>query len=358
MQLERAHRRDEDDGGRVESGRGAHDVEELLGAEVEAETRLGDRVVRVREGHLRREDRVAAVRDVRERPAVDERGDAVEGLDEVRLQRVLEEDHHRADGVEVARRHGRLRVRERDDHPREAPAQVVLALGETERRHDLRGGRDVETGLPRDALERAAEADDDVPERAVVHVDHAAQDDAARVDSERAVVLEVVVEERREEVVRRRDRMEVAREVEVDVRLRDEPGLSAAGRAALHPERRAERRLAQREADALADPSEPLREPDRRRRLPFARVRRRDRRDQDEPALRPGVAEHGRVDLGLVLSVQRERLAGDSEVPGDVGDGAHARTSPDTVVRAAGARTGADASQGVESSLYTSSLRR
>ena len=42
------------------------------------------------------DERVVAVGDVRERPAVDERRLALERLHEVRLDRVLEDDGHRA----------------------------------------------------------------------------------------------------------------------------------------------------------------------------------------------------------------------------------------------------------------------
>ena len=47
----------------------------------------------------------------------------------------------------------------------------------------------------------AAEADDHVAQRAVVHVEHAAPGNVARVDAERVAVVEVVVEQRGEQVV-------------------------------------------------------------------------------------------------------------------------------------------------------------
>ena len=59
------------------------------------------------------------------------------------------------------------------------------------------------------------------------------------VDAERVAVMEVVVEHRGEQVVRRRDRVEVAGEVEVDLVHRDHLRVAAARRAALHAEHRA-----------------------------------------------------------------------------------------------------------------------
>ena len=84
LHLERAHRRDEHRGFRVQPADAALDVEELLRAEIGAEARFGDDDVAEREAGARGEDAVAAVRDVAERPGVQDRGAAFERLHEVR----------------------------------------------------------------------------------------------------------------------------------------------------------------------------------------------------------------------------------------------------------------------------------
>ena len=94
--LERADRRDEDDGARLQAARAADDVEELLHAHVRAEAALRDDVVAELERDEVGDERVVAVGDVRERAAVDERRLALERLHEVRLDRVLEQHGHRA----------------------------------------------------------------------------------------------------------------------------------------------------------------------------------------------------------------------------------------------------------------------
>ena len=92
-------------GGHDDHGRGlqprqaALDVQELLGAQVRAEARLGDGVVRQPQGHLGGHDGVAAVGDVGEGSAVDEGGGALQGLDQVGLQRVLQQRRHGALGL-------------------------------------------------------------------------------------------------------------------------------------------------------------------------------------------------------------------------------------------------------------------
>ena len=76
---------------------------------------------------------------------------------------------------------------------------------------------------------------------------------------QRVALLQVIVEQRREQRVRARDRVEVAGEVEVDVLHRQHLRVAAARRAALHAEHRPEARLAHAEdrvhADRVAAPA-------------------------------------------------------------------------------------------------------
>ena len=99
--LDRAHGRDEHDGARREVAEAADDVEELLHAHVRAEARLGDDVVAELHADQVGDERVVAVGDVRERAAVHQARLALERLDQVRLERVLEQHGHRAGGAEV-----------------------------------------------------------------------------------------------------------------------------------------------------------------------------------------------------------------------------------------------------------------
>ena len=113
------------------------------------------------------------------------------------------------------------------------------------------------------------------------------QSDAADVDAERVAPVDVVVDQRREQVVGGGDGVEVAGEMEVDVLHRHDLRIAAAGGAALHAEAGAERGLAQAQHRLLADAVERVGEADRGRRLALARRRRGDRGDEDQLAVRP-----------------------------------------------------------------------
>ena len=219
-------------------------------------------------------------------PAVDERRRVLERLHQIRRERVAQDRRHRAVRVEIARSHRAMVPCVSDDDLAQALAEVGEARREAEHGHHLARDDDVETRLARDTRCRAAEADDDVAQRAVVHVEHASPGDPAHVDAERVAAMDVVVDECGEQIRRHGDRREVTREVEVDVLHGNDLRVAAAGCAALHAEHRAERRFAQADHRAAADPVERVAEPDGGRRLALAGRRGRDGRHEHELAVR------------------------------------------------------------------------
>ena len=99
MVLQRSHGGDQHDRARSQVADATGDVEELLHAHVRREARLGHDVLAELEPDPIGDERVVAVRDVRERAAVDEGRLTFERLHEVRLDRVLQDDGHRAGGA-------------------------------------------------------------------------------------------------------------------------------------------------------------------------------------------------------------------------------------------------------------------
>ena len=162
----------------------------------------------------------------------------------------------------------------------------------------------------------AAQPHHDLAQRPVVHVDDPLPGDRARVDAERVAVVDVVVDQGGQQVVGRRDRREVAGEVEVDVGHRHHLGVAAPGGAALHPEHRPHAGLAQRRRRPDADVAQPVGEADHRGGLALTGRGRRDGRDQHQPARRSAL--EGRqprpVELRHVAAVRDQRLVGHAEL--------------------------------------------
>src|SRR5699024_8881678 len=235
------------------------------------------------------------VGDVGEGTAVDEGGGVLERLDEVGRQRVAQQGGHRTRRPQVVDRDRRAVAGVRDDDAGQAGPQVRDTGGQAEDGHDLAGDDDVEVVLARNSAVQPAQADRRVPQCAVVQVHDAVDVDPTGVDVQRVAVMDVVVQHRRGQVVRQRDRVEVAREVEVDVLHGDDLRVPAAGGTALHPEDGPQTGLAQRQhglpggcltcgqvpAVALV---EAVRQPDAGRRLPLPRRGGAHGGDEDESA--------------------------------------------------------------------------
>ena len=305
VHFQRAHRRHHDGGVRPQPGEPALDVQKLLRAEIRAEAGLRHGVVAAVHGHACGEHAVAPVRDVGKRPAMHERRRALERLHEVGLERVAQQCCHRAHGLEVARRDGPAVIRVAHDDAAQPRLQIGHGLCQAEYGHDLTGGRDVKAVLVRHAVGPAAEPADDAAQLPVVHVHAAPPRDAPRVDAEGVALLDVVVEHGGEQVVRRADGVKVAGEVQVDVLHRHDLRVAAAGRAALAPEHRAERRLAQRDGRVLPNAAQRVGQTDGRGRLALAGGRGRDGRDEDQFALSARrLPEHGQGHLRLMAAIR------------------------------------------------------
>jgi len=133
----------------------------------------------------------------------------------------------------------------------------------------------------------AAQTDHDIAQGPVVHVHGPPPDDPPRIDCQSVPLLEMIVERRRQQGMRRGNRVEIAGKVQVDVLHRHDLGIAAARRAALDSHAGAERRLAQHDDRFLAQFDEGLRHADGRGGFAFARRGRRDGRDQNQLAVGP-----------------------------------------------------------------------
>jgi hypothetical protein len=331
VQLERAH------GGDHHRRRGRQpagprlDVHELLGAEVAGEARLGHHDLAELQRQAGGDQAVAAVGDVAERPPVHEGRRALQRLHEVRLDGVLHQHGHGPGRLELARLHQRPGRRLSHDDALDARLEVRQVAGQAQDGHDLGGHGDLEAALARHPVGGAAQAEHDVAQRAVVHVEHALPEDPALIEAERVALAQVVVEHRRQQVVGGADRVHVPGEVQVDVLHRRDLGAAAAGGAALDAEHGPQRGLAQRHDRPPADAAKAVGQPHRRRRLPLAGRRRRHGGHQHQRAVGPvGHAGDGLpADLGLEAAVQLEVVGTEAEAAADLLDGSQLHRTGD-----------------------------
>ena len=216
--FQRPNRGHQNHGAGVETCGLTLDIQKFFSAQIKSEARLGDHIVGEAEARAGGYDRIGALGDVGEGTAVHDGRVALQGLDEVGLDGVLQEGGHGALGVQVAGVDGFAAVCEAKEDVPQTSLQIRQIVGQAEDGHDLRGRGDVEAGLARDAVHEASQAADHAPKRAVVHVHDPFPGHGAAVEIERAALaLQVVVDESRQEVVGLLDGREISREVEVYV---------------------------------------------------------------------------------------------------------------------------------------------
>src|SRR5437773_10157642 len=258
------------------------------------------------------------MRDIAERPAVHERRAALERLHQIWIDGVLEQQRHRALCLEIAGAHRALVAAQTHDDAGQPRFEIGDPRRQRQNRHDLRAGNDDEVLFPRRTGIHAPQSDDEVTQRAVVHVNRARPGNAADIEPERIAMMQLRVEHGGQQIVRARDRVEIAREMEVDDCHGDDLGIAAARRAAFHPEHGTERWLPDRENRILAEFSQRLRDADGDGGLALARGRGVDAGHEHEPAFGGPPVERADRDLRLVLAVELDLVVRQSELRRDV----------------------------------------
>ena len=160
-----------------------------------------------------------------------------------------------------------------------------------------------------------SETDNDVSKRTVIHVEAALPDNLVRIDAEGIALHDMVIKHRGKQIVCRSDRMEIAREMQVQVFHRNNLCVSAACCTALYTEARSEGGLTKRNYGLLSEQSHGFAETDGRCRLSFSGRSRIDCRYQNELSFRIAFNPFQQFigKFRLVLSVQFKLVLVDSE---------------------------------------------
>ena len=200
-----------------------------------------------------------------------------------------------------------------DDDAAKPLLQVRNILRKAEDCHDFGSYRNVETAFAGEAVCNAADRLHNVAQCAVVDVHHSPPDDAAHVDIQRIAPMDMIVDQRRQQIMSRGNRVEIAGEMQVDIGHRRNLRIAAAGRAALGAETRSERWFAKRENRLASDQVERVGKPDRGCRLALACRGRVDRGDQNQFAARRLSCWRGNIELGFEAAIRLDIIGIDAQ---------------------------------------------
>ena len=152
VHFEGAHRGNDHRRCRIETGLAALNVEELFRPQVGAETGFRHDVVTQFERRARCQHRVATVRNIGERPAMDEHRIVLQGLYQVRHQCILEQHGHGTVAFDVGRLYRFAVARIAHHDVAEPPLEILQIQRQAEDGHHLGGHRDVKSILAREAI--------------------------------------------------------------------------------------------------------------------------------------------------------------------------------------------------------------
>ena len=217
-------------------------------------------------------------------------------------------------GFEIGGGDRLLTPRVTDHDAPETCFQILERSGQTEDGHHFGRHGNVEPILAHKTVGGPAEPDHDFAQRAIVHVQHALVADESRIDIQRIAVMNVIVEHRGEQIVRRAYCVKVTGEMEVDVLHRHHLRIATPGRAAFAPKTGPERGFAQAHDGRFAKTVHGVAQAHRGRRLAFAGWCRTDRRHQDQLAVGTVFQAPNEIErqLGLVMSVGHQMLSRDA----------------------------------------------
>ena len=310
-----AHRGHHHRGVRGQPRRPALDVQELFRAQVAAEARLGDHIIRQGQGHAGGDDGIAAVGDIGEGTAVHQRRRAFQGLHQIGLHRVLEQGAHGPGGLEILGGDGGSFKGITHHDALQPLLQVGKVVCQAEHRHDFAGHGDIEAVFPGRAVAAAAQTVHHIAQLPVVHVHAALPGNPPGIDSQGVALMNVIVQHGRQQVAGGGNGVEIAGEVQVDVLHGGHLSLSAAGGAALQAEYRAQRGLPQGRHGVFADFPQAVGEADAGGGFALAGGGGGNGRYQNQLALFAAVGGQGQ--LGLVFAVEFDGFRVDAGRGGD-----------------------------------------
>jgi len=144
----------------------------------------------------------------------------------------------------------------------------------------------------------------------VVHVHDALPGDALRVDPQRISLIDMIVQQGGQQVVRRPDSVKIAGEMQVDVLHWHNLGISAAGGTSLDAEDRAQGWLAQRDDRLFAKAAQPVGKADACGGLSLSGGGRSDGGHENQLSVRAvrQIAENFIIHLRLIAAVQLQIL--------------------------------------------------
>ena len=177
----------------------------------------------------------------------------LDGLHKVWRNGILQQHRHCTISLQIPRINRGLVAAIRNNDVSQTGFEVSSIARQTKNSHHFGRNRDVKSGLAGIAVGCTTQPNGDLAQRPVVHIHHTPPCYAAAIDIERVAPVDVVVDERSQQIVRGGDGVKIACEVQVDVFHGHDLRFATARCASLHTKAGSKGGLAQANDRLFAD---------------------------------------------------------------------------------------------------------
>ena len=167
----------------------------------------------------------------------------LQGLYNIGLHRVFQKHRHGTDRMKIFRSNRFSFLVIRYDDSGKTGFQIRKVLTEAENGHNLRRHGDDEVVFSYYSVLCSAKTDNDVSKRSVIHIEAALPLDSLQINVQCISLLNMIIEHCGKQIVCRSNRMEISREMKIQILHRNHLGISSSGCTALDSEAGSETRL-------------------------------------------------------------------------------------------------------------------
>ena len=228
---------------RFQTSHTTFDIEEFLSTEISTKTGFCYNDICHLKCKLCCTHTIAAMSDIGKWSAVDDGRCMFQGLDQIRLQRILQECCHSTNRIQISGCNRFAGTVVSNNNLCQTVLQIFHIICQAKNSHDLRGNRDDKVIFTYNPIHLVAKADNNISENTIIHIETSFPDNLSGIDIQCIALLDVIVHHCCQKIVGRCNGMKITCKMQVQVFHWYNLCVTAAGSTAFNAEARTERRL-------------------------------------------------------------------------------------------------------------------
>ena len=191
------------------------DIQEFLCTQIRTKTGFRNRIIPQFHCHPGSGNRVASMGNIGKWTAMNKGRCCFQGLNQIRFEGIFQQGSHCSLCLKLSGCDRFVVIGITDNDPGKSLLEVIDIASQTKDCHDLTGHRDDKMILSDKSVSLAAKTDHDIPQCTVIHIFTSLPHYLFGIDAKLIALLDVIVEECRQQIVCSGDGMEVTGKVEV-----------------------------------------------------------------------------------------------------------------------------------------------